>query len=69
MTAEFTSPEGHESIRISFLLYLGFVVNPLVNIHVVIFWVKALFSQLGGEDGGCMFFLNFGARVLDEAAV
>jgi hypothetical protein len=40
------------------MLYLGFVVNPIVNIHVVIFCVKTLFSQLDGEDGGCMFFLK-----------
>jgi hypothetical protein len=38
------------------MLYLGFVVNPIVNIHVVIFCVKTLFSQLDSEDGGCMFF-------------
>ena len=31
--------EGHGSIRISLLLYLGFVVTPIVNIHVVKFWV------------------------------
>jgi len=45
------------------------VVIPIVNIHVVMFLVKTLFSQLGGEDGGRMFFCNVGTHVLDQATM
>jgi hypothetical protein len=62
--------EDYESIHISLLLYLGFVGTPIVNIHIVIFWVKTPFSQLGGEVGGTMFFRNVGRlHVLDQTVI